>query len=140
MENGTFTEWLMVGLQKLHSFNSFFGDNMNMELKEAFKSEFYISTDSKQPDCKLWHSIGMHVCPDGIFLFNVDLETIVQNGGKPETIKNLRTLLNSIGFKKVAKEEKYVAPANMVNYDKGIVIIQDFDIKMDPGTKKMRYV
>lgn len=113
---------------------------MTQDLKEAFRNEQYISTESNpNPVCKLWHSIGMSIRPNGISIFNVNLNEIIENGGKAESVKSLKELLRSSGFKKVKNEDKYTAPANISNFDKGIMIISDFDVKMDPETKKMVY-
>lgn len=112
---------------------------MTTELKEAFKSEFYISTRTIQPDCKLWHSLGMHVCPDGISIFEVNYQSIIKNGVKAQSIEDLKSTLKGLGFKWIKGEKKALAPASIHNYDVAITIIQDFDVKMDPETKKTHY-
>ena len=112
---------------------------MNMELKEAFKSEFYISTDSKQPDCKLWHSIGAHISKDGITIFNVNTDLIATYGPLPFCVETLKGVFKSFNFKRVKGENKWTINSTIQNYDATLKILENFDTKMDPETKKTRY-
>lgn len=112
---------------------------MDVDLKEAFKSEFYISTNSKMPECKLWHSLGIDICPEGISIFNVDVDKISSYGPMPPCIETLKNVLKAHDFKRVKGENKWTIASNMTNYDKALIILENFDRKMDPKTKKMRY-
>jgi len=112
---------------------------MNPELKEAFKSEFYISTPTITPECKLWHSLGIHICPDGISIFNVDVDNIATYGPLPSCVETIKNVLKSMDFKRVQGENKWTISSNVENYNKALKVLENFDKKMDPETKKMRY-
>ena len=112
---------------------------MNPELKEAFKSEFHISTPTNPANCKLWHSLGLHICPEGISIFNVDADKIAQYGPMPPCVETLKKVFKSMDFKRIKNENKWTISSNMENYNKALKIIENFDNKMDPESKKMRY-
>ena len=112
---------------------------MDKELKDAFESEFYISTNSKTPECKLWHGLGIHICPEGISIFNVDVDKISSYGPVPPCIETLKKVLKAHDFKRIKGENKWTIRSNIDNYNKAIPILQYFDRKMDPETKKMHY-
>ena len=118
---------------------------MNDPIKEAFKSEFYITTAVKKPEFLLWHGLGMHICKESISIFNANVAKISEFGYKPVYVADIRAELKAFGFVKVKDlgcvkaREIWKAPSNMASYDKALQILEKYDVKMNPETKKTCY-
>lgn len=118
---------------------------MDDPIKEAFKSEFYITTPTKKPEFLLWHSLGMHICKEDISIFNVNVDKIDKFGYIPIYVNDIKDELKAFGFKKVKDlgcikaRDVWKAPSNMISYDRALRLLEKYDVKMNPETKKIRY-